>query len=589
MRGVVQGVGFRPAMYRLARTLELGGFVCNDRDGVLLEIEGAPDALSRFVRELEQAAPARARVASLESTDVQPRGERRFRIAESPAGETEPASAAIPVDLAPCDACLRELDDPGDRRYRYPFINCTDCGPRFTLVRSVPYDRERTTMDRFRLCARCRREYGDPLDRRFHAEPNACPDCGPEVRFVEAGVEDRGDPALRRAARRLREGAIVAVKGAGGFALAVDALDEASVTRLRERKHRPHKPFAVMARDLAHACAIAQLDRARIEALCSAARPILLAPRRPDAPLAESVAPRLVEVGVFLPPTPLQHLVAQDGPGLLVMTSGNLSEEPIAKDDDEALQRLGSIADAALLHDRPIRSRADDSVVRLIDGAPLPLRRARGYVPDAFELPVACDEPVLAVGGQMRNAVCLAHGDRAVLSQHVGDLSGAEAQTFFREAIAHLEELVSVRPAKVAHDLHPDYPSTRWALDSGLPRIAVQHHHAHVASCLVDHGRVGPVLGVAFDGTGYGQDGSIWGGEVLEASLSGYRRVAHLRPIALAGGEQAIRQPWRLALAALRDAGLGPEALPGVDPAAARPVEQLLERDVAVVGSTGAG
>jgi hydrogenase maturation protein HypF len=550
IRGVVQGVGFRPAMFRLADALGIAGFVRNDRDGVFLEIEGEPQILDQFVEKLDAAAPPASHIETVEVALIGAQHERAFRIAESPQpAAARDAAASIPTDLAPCDACLRELADPQDRRHRYPFINCTACGPRFTIVRGVPYDRAKTTMAAFAMCAACQREYEDPRDRRFHAEPNACPECGPHAQII-GGPE--GDAAVRAAAAAIGEGAIVAVKGAGGFVLAVDATNEAAVARLRERKRRPHKPVAVMGRSLADLAQVAAIDDAARALLESPQRPIVLVPARGDR-LAPSVAPGLADVGVYLPPTPLQHLLLVDGPPLQVMTSGNLAEEPIARTEAEAITHLAGVADVFLVHDREVHSRADDSVVRAGRRA-IPMRRARGTVPAAIQLPVA-GPPVLAVGGHERNTVCLAAGGRAVLSQHVGDLDHVESARFFAEAIAHLAELVGATPELVVHDLHPDYHSTRWALECGLPAMAVQHHHAHVAACLAEHRRTDQVIGIAFDGTGLGDDGTLWGGEILQCDLVRSRRLGRLRPLALAGGESAIRQPWRLAVAALLDAG----------------------------------
>lgn len=550
IRGVVQGVGFRPAMFRLADALGVAGFVRNERDGVLLEIEGDPQLLDQFVEKLDAVAPPASRIETVEIALMSAQHERAFRIAESPQpAAARDTAAAIPADLAPCDDCLRELADPDDRRHRYPFINCTSCGPRFTIVREVPYDRAKTTMAPFAMCAACRQEYENPRDRRFHAEPNACPACGPQARII-GGPE--GDAAVKAAAAAIAEGAIVAVKGAGGFLLAVDATNETAVARLRVRKRRPHKPFAVMGRRLAALAEVAEIDDAARALLGSPQRPIVLVPAR-GRHLAPSVAPGLADVGVYLPPTPLQHLLLSDGPPLQVMTSGNLAEEPIARTDAEALVRLAGVADLFLVHDREVHSRADDSVVRA-GRRTIPMRRARGTVPGSIELPIA-GPPVLAVGGHERNTVCLAAGGRAVLSQHVGDLDHVESAAFFAEAIAHLTELVGATPELVVHDLHPDYHTTRWALDSGLPAMAVQHHHAHVAACMAEHGRADRVVGIAFDGTGLGDDHTLWGGEILECDLVRSRRLGRLRPLALAGGESAIRQPWRLAVAALLDAG----------------------------------
>jgi hydrogenase maturation protein HypF len=554
VRGRVQGVGFRPAVSRLARSLGLGGFVRNEGDGVRIEIEGRADAVAGFVRELRAAAPRLARIEALETAPLPTLGELAFHIAPSAAAHGE-ARADIPPDLAPCADCLAELHDPADRRHRYPFINCTACGPRFTIVRDVPYDRARTTMDAFALCAACAAEYADPLDRRYHAEPNACPACGPQLAFVLGGRTcARGEAALAAAVARLDDGAIVAVKGAGGFVLAADARSAATLALLRRRKQRPHKPFAVMARDLASVAAVARLDDAAAAALVSPARPIVLLRLRAATPLGAAVAPGLGEVGFFLPPTPLQHLLLHDGPPLQVMTSGNRSDEPIAKDDADALARLDGLADAFLLHDRAIHTRADDSVLRVTAGVARLVRRARGFVPDALALPVSAP-PVLAVGAQQKGTVCLAAAGRAVLSQHLGELDELASFRFFEETIAKLTRLLGARPTAVAHDLHPDYRSTLWARASGLPCLPIQHHHAHVAACLAEHGRTGPALGVAFDGTGLGPGGELWGGELLRADLAGFTRLGHLRPLALPGGEAAVREPWRLALAALHDAG----------------------------------
>ena len=580
MRGVVQGVGFRPAMFRLADALGLAGFVCNDRDGVWIEVQGPAAEVARFVDGVEGAAPVSARIEAIEAAAIAVRDDRGFRIVDSPAADARPRLAEIPADLAPCADCLRELTDPTDRRHRYPFTNCTACGPRYTIVRELPYDRASTTMAPFVMCAACRREYDDPRDRRFHAEPNACPACGPTAELVTATGEviARGDAAVRAAAAALADGAIVAVKGAGGFALAVDATIEAAVARLRRRKRRPHKPFAVMVRDAGLAAELVVLDEAARRLLVAPARSIVLAPAR-GGELAPSVAPGLTDLGVYLPPTPLQHLLLRDGPAVQVMTSGNLADEPIACRNAEARARLATVADVFLVHDREICARADDSVVRAAAPAVIPIRRARGVVPAAIALPVA-GPPVLAVGGHERNTVCLAHAGRAVLSPHLGDLDHPDAVAAFADAIARLEALLGVRPQVVVHDRHPDYRSTRWALASGLPCVAVQHHHAHVAACLAEHGRSERVTGVAFDGTGLGDDGTLWGGEILDADLAGAARVASLRPLALVGGEAAIRAPWRLAAAALRDAGESLDLLREVAPAERARVAALLATDL---------
>jgi hydrogenase maturation protein HypF len=588
IRGVVQGVGFRPAMFRLAGSLGLAGFVLNDPEGVWLEVEGSSSAIAQFVERIVDVAPPASRIDAIEQRTVSPVGEHGFRIAPSEHDAAAHATAEIPADLAPCDECLNELANLFDRRAGYPFINCTACGPRFTIVRSVPYDRAKTTMAAFVMCAACQREYDDPADRRFHAEPNACPACGPRVRLVGADGEIVvGAAAITRAAQAIAEGAIVAVKGAGGYALAVDATREDTVQRLRERKHRPRKPFAVMGRSLVELARIGDVERAH-DLLLSPVRPIVLVPGRARSPLATGVAPGLSDVGIYLPPTPLQHQLLTEGPPLQVMTSGNVAEEPIARTDEEARTRLAGIADLFLIHDREIHARADDSVVRVTARGAIPIRRARGMVPHGIKLPIE-GPPLIAVGGHERNTVCVARAGRAVLSPHIGDLDHPEAEAFFRESIDRMCELVGVVPVAVVHDLHPDYTSTRWALASGLPAVSVQHHHAHVAACLAEHGRSDRVIGIAFDGTGLGEDGTLWGGEILEADLARCRRLGHLRAIALPGGEAAIRQPWRLALAAAIDAGIGLERVTGVDRTCWRRVQALISADIVAARATGAG
>jgi hydrogenase maturation protein HypF len=583
VRGTVQGVGFRPAVYRLASELALGGWVRNDSEGVWIEVEGGPDVLARFVERLAGELPPLGRISELTMVDLTPSGQADFRVVSSTAQET--VRAIVPADAAICADCLRELFDPHDRRHRYPFINCTGCGPRYTIVRDVPYDRVRTTMRAFTLCGPCRAEYEDPTDRRFHAEPNACPGCGPRLRLLRGGAAAAGEDALRGAASELAAGRIVAVKGIGGFHLAVSATDGEAVARLRARKRRPDKPLALMVRSLAEAEEIVLLSDAARAALISPARPIVLCPARPGTAIAGGVAPGLGELGIMLAYAPLHHLLLADGPTVLVMTSGNRSEEPIARDDDDARARLGEIADAFLVHDREIHTRADDSVVRSVAGGVQPVRRSRGFVPEPIALGCSAP-PICAVGAELKNTVCLTRGDQAYLSPHVGDLENAEAYGFFVEVIDKLGRLLGVTPAIVAHDLHPDYLSTRWALRAARPREPVQHHHAHIASCLVDNGRVGPVLGVAFDGTGCGPAGDVWGGEILHADLTGFTRLGHLRPIALVGGEAAIREPWRLAAAALLDAELSLESLSRVDPARLRAIAGLYRR---APRATGAG
>ena len=551
VEGVVQGVGFRPFVHRLARELEIAGYVRNDARGVEIEAEGRPERVERFCARLAADAPPLALVEAVRADDVAPRGDTGFTIARS--GEGAPA-ALVTADAATCDDCLRELFDPADRRFRYPFTNCTNCGPRFTIVAGVPYDRPRTTMAGFAMCAACRTEYDDPGDRRFHAQPNACPECGPRVRLH--GV-DAADP-LTAAVAALREGRIVAVKGLGGFHLACRAADAAAVARLRARKHREEKPFALMAPDLAAAEALVELserDRAR---LAGPERPIVLAPRRPGAGVAASVAPTSAELGVMLPYTPLHHLLLADIGEPLVMTSGNRADEPIAYENEVALEQLRGIADVFLLHDRPIHVRTDDSIVR---GRML-LRRSRGFVPRADALPVPAP-PVLGCGAELKATFCVAKGTRAWVGHHIGDLRNAGTLDALRRGAAHFERLFDVRPEVVAHDLHPDYLSTAYAQErDDVELVAVQHHHAHLAACLAEHGETGPAVGAIYDGAGFGTDGTVWGGELLLGDLRSFARIGHLWPVRLPGGDRAAREPWRMACAWLLAAGVdAPDAL----------------------------
>ena len=549
--GVVQGVGFRPFVATLAARLGLAGFVGNDTAGVLLEAEGPPEAVAALLEALRHRPPPLARVEAVRTETLPPTGQAGFAIAPSdPAG---PRAALVAADTATCDACLAEVRDPADRRFGYAFGNCTHCGPRYTIVRDVPYDRGNTTMAGFPPCPACRREYDDPADRRFHAQPVCCPSCGPRLTLLDpaGGVLADEDP-LGAAAALLRAGRIVAVKGLGGYHLAVDCADERAVARLRAAKHREERPLAVLVADLATAGELAELEPGEAEALGGPARPIVLVRRRPGAPLAPSVAPGQRSVGLMLPYTPLHHLLAAAVGRPLVLTSGNVSDEPIAYRDDDALARLGPLADALLVHDRPIHTRVDDSVVRVVGGRPSPVRRSRGYVPNPIALPWPFPRHVLAVGAELKNTFCLGRDSRAFVSHHIGDLENHETLESFVEGIGHLCRLFAVRPEVVAHDLHPQYLSTGYALDlPDVELVGVQHHHAHVASCLADSGLAGPVIGVAFDGTGMGEDATLWGGEFLLADLCGYTRAAHLEPVPMPGGAAAIRQPWRMAAAYL--------------------------------------
>jgi hydrogenase maturation protein HypF len=531
--GVVQGVGFRPFVYGLARRQGLGGYVLNDGEGVVIEAEGSQ--LDRFTAELASSAPPLARVDSLTAEVIEPVGEREFRILESIASGR---SALIPADVATCDDCLRELFDPADRRYRYPFVNCTQCGPRFTIVREVPYDRPNTTMAGFPLCADCRREYEDPADRRFHAEPIACPVCGPRLSLP-----------LERSVALLRDGAILALKGLGGYHLACDAASEEAVARLRGRKHREDKPFALMSPRPEE---LAELDESERALVDSRECPIVLVRRREDAPVAPSVAPATEWLGVMPPYTPLHHLLLHDFGGALVMTSGNRSDEPIAFEDDEARTRLAGIADEFLVHDRPIHRRCEDSVVR----SAFPVRRSRGFVPVSLPLPVAAERPLVAAGAELKSTFCVARAGEAFLSAHLGDLDSELAYRAFATDLALYLRMLGVEPAVIAHDLHPEYLATKWALEQEAELVGVQHHHSHAGACLAEHGQTGPALAVVFDGTGYGTDGTLWGGEILRCDLQEFERVTHLEPVPLPGGEAAIREPWRVAAAHLERAGL---------------------------------
>jgi hydrogenase maturation protein HypF len=551
--GTVQGVGFRPYVYRLANELGLEGFVLNDERGVLVEVQGDEPAVRRFLVRLPAEAPPLARVENVRAAPIAPTSPGRgFEIA----GSARAGGADVPVtpDATTCQDCLEELFDASDRRYRYPFINCTNCGPRFTIVRGIPYDRPRTTMAAFRMCPRCQAEYEDPLDRRFHAQPNACPECGPSLTLVDAGgaVQARRDDALREAATALAGGAIVAVKGLGGYHLACAAADEDAVRTLRARKHREEKPLALMVRDLDGASELIELTERELPMLTGPQRPIVIAPRRDGAPVAASVAPRSRELGVMLAYTPLHHLLLADVGEPLVMTSGNVSDEPIAYRDDDARERLAGIADLLLVHDRPIETRTDDSVVRCTRHRPAPLmvRRSRGYVPAAIELPVPARRPVLACGAELKSTFCLARGRRAWLSHHIGDLETWEVLRSFAEGIEHFERLFEIAPEVIAHDLHPDYMSTRFALQrADVELVSVQHHHAHLAACLAEHGVLGRAAGALYDGTGYGTDGTIWGGELLAGDMREFVRAGHLWPVRLPGGAQAVREPWRMACA----------------------------------------
>lgn len=593
IRGVVQGVGFRPWVYTLAVAYGVAGGVRNDAHGVTIEAFGPPGALDAFVHALG-SPPEPARIDHLTCEAIPPKVVRGFAIAPSAAAGDRAVS--IPPDLATCGACVAETQDPGNRRHRYAFTNCTHCGPRFTIARDIPYDRQATTMARFAMCSACQREYDDVNDRRFHAQPNACPACGPQLRIVRPDGElIAGDP-IEIAAAALRDGKIVAVKGLGGFHLACDATSPTAVRRLRERKRRDEKPLAVMVRDLESAAAVADLDATEAALLTGPEHPIVLARHRVESGLAPDCAPENPLVGVVLPYTPLHHLLMAALQCPLVMTSGNLSEEPIVAGNDEAQARLANLADCFLLHDRPIATRCDDSVVRVIGGAPTVLRRARGYVPRGVGVAAGFEQPVLACGAQLKNTFCIGIGQAAYLGPHIGDLDSVATADAFRRAVRRMQRFLDVVPAVVAHDLHPDYLSTAYARErAGATLVGVQHHHAHVVSAIAEHDLGGPVIGVAFDGTGHGTDGTMWGGEFLVATPASFERVATFRPLALAGGDVAIRQVWRQAAAFLDDAFDGEAPLSrlplfaDLPPVHLRVVRQMIHKGVNAPLAHGVG
>ena len=591
--GTVQGVGFRPFVWSLATGHALGGSVRNTSGAVVVEVEGGSESLDRFARDLHRLAPPLARIDAISVTTIAARGETGFRILESIRvdGEYQP----IAPDAATCDDCLRELFDPADRRYRYPFTNCTNCGPRYTIIEDLPYDRDLTTMREFVMCGPCAAEYADPSNRRFHAQPNACADCGPRAWLAGAdGAELAGD-GVAAAAAALRSGAIIAVKGLGGFQLAALAGDEAAVVRLRARKRRPDKPFAVMVADIDAARGVAAVGAAEAEALTSSARPIVLL--RGDharaGAVAMAVAPGLDEVGIMLPSTPLHHLLVALAGAPLVMTSGNVSDEPICKENLEACRRLDGIADAFLLHDRGIHARYDDSVVRIADGVTTTIRRARGLCP--LPLPVPADEragTVLALGAHLKNTFCILRDRRAFVGPHIGDLDHLETLSHQDESLATYLRLFRAAPTVVVADTHPDYGSTRiaerwWQVGARAERV--QHHHAHIASVMAEHGLTGEVLGVAFDGAGHGDDGTVWGGEFLVCDERSHRRVGHLAAVAQPGGDRCAREGWRMALSYLRAAGLDDGHVPAwLDAGEGRPDDRHWRLVGRLVDSAGA-
>jgi hydrogenase maturation protein HypF len=550
--GLVQGVGFRPFVYRLAKSLNLTGWVRNTSQGVKIEAEGDLTSLESFIKALASEAPPLARVETVTAIDTAPLADGAFVILESES--LSGVEAVIPPDVGLCRDCATEILDPGDRRYRYPFTNCTNCGPRFTLIRQVPYDRPQTTMHAFAMCEVCAREYQDPENRRFHAEPTACPVCGPHLWLEVEGKQIEID-ALERAGRLLREGKILAVKGLGGFHLACDARNGAAVQTLRRRKGRVAKPFAVMVRNLTEAARLCHLDDTIKELLLSPQNPVVLARKRAECEVSAAAAPANNYLGLLLSYTPLHLLLFEHAPPALVMTSGNLSEEPLVFTNEGARVKLAGLADALLLHNRDIHVPCDDSVVRALPiGAVIPIRRARGFVPQTVPLPLASPD-ILGVGAEQKNTFCLAWNRTALLSQHIGDLDTVETLDYFRLAIEHFKALSRKEPDIIAYDLHPQYLSSRYALSHADKRlVGVQHHHAHIAACLAENGRDEQCIGLSLDGTGYGTDGAVWGGEILVADLTDFVRVGHLAVLRLPGGEAAVRQPAKMAVSYLNAA-----------------------------------
>ena len=556
VQGIVQGVGFRPFVYQLALRHGLSGYVANTPVGVEIEVEGEEGAIRAFASEVSAGHPPLAYIARIGWEEIRPTNEPSFVIRESQTGTER--SALISPDVCICSECLSEMRDPANRRFRYPFINCTNCGPRYTIIMDIPYDRVSTTMRAFTMCRACQEEYDNPGDRRFHAQPNACWKCGPRMSLHEPdGKVILCDDPIRKGISLLEKGAILAIKGLGGFHLAVDACNHAAVVRLRKRKQREEKPLAVMVKDLDAACAIAHVSDQEAGLLCSRQRPIVLLKKRRSHGLSPQAAPRNRYLGIMLPYTPLHYLLMEGRFKALVMTSGNMTEEPICIDNETALSRLKGIADYFLMHNRDIHVRSDDSVIKVVGGVPRQIRRSRGYVPMPIFLPdEMADLPsVLAVGGELKNTICLTKGNRAFLSQHIGDMENLETFDFFSLTVSHLKRILEIEPVIMAHDLHPDYLSTRFAREQGqCPVIPIQHHHAHIVSCMAEHGLTGPVIGVAMDGTGLGLDHHIWGGEIILADLTSFQRKAHLEYVPLPGGDAAARHPWRMALVYLYQA-----------------------------------
>ncbi|MEI6638679.1 MAG: carbamoyltransferase HypF [Chlorobium sp.] len=602
--GIVQGVGFRPFVYRLAVGSGLKGFIRNTPSGVVIEVQGFAVSLDKFCCALQSAPPPLARIEAIKESDIDCVAEEGFVIGYSSVGPE--VETLIPPDIALCHDCCLELLDPFNRRFHYPFINCTNCGPRYTIVGHLPYDRPSTSMHSFTMCPECEREYHDPLDRRFHAQPNACPVCGPALLLLDAAglplmVADvaqsncqpeiatpRLGDAVREAVVLLEQGHILALKGLGGFHLAVDASNESAVMRLRERKGREAKPFAVMMRDIVQVRSCCEVNEGELAALTSAEAPIVLLNRKMGSMVAPSVAPGYDRLGVMLPYTPLHTLLFESGPDLLVMTSANFSEEPIVNDNDEALLRLTAIADAFLLHNRPIYLKCDDSVTIHLSGELRHIRRSRGYVPAPITLREG-GATVLGTGGELKNSVTLLKGTYALMSQHIGDMKNFEAYRHFEQVAEHLQRLFQATPELVVHDLHPGYMTTQWALRQNIPLLGVQHHHAHLVACLAENREEGPAIGLILDGTGYGTDGTIWGGELLIGDAAGVERFASLESMPLPGGDAAVMQPWRLALGYLHRSCADMPDLPFMKGRNIEQILELLEKKVNIVETSSCG
>lgn len=551
VKGIVQGVGFRPFIYRLAQQYGLRGTVSNNAHGVEIEAEGDHTSMQLFIHAINRSSPPLALIDKVESQEIDYKGFNDFIIKAS--NGSDERFTLISPDVAVCDDCLHELFDPNDRRYRYPFINCTNCGPRFTIIQDIPYDRPNTTMSIFPMCSDCKREYNDPANRRFHAQPNACPVCGPTVTLSDIHQNIVvADDVVRHTTTLLKAGKIIALKGLGGYHLACDATNNEAVGQLRKRKRRIEKPFAIMIPDITWLDRLCEPNRQEISFIQSINRPIVLVRRKDNSPVGNEVAPNNKYLGVMLPYTPLHHILLNDAAMPLVMTSANISEEPIAYKDRDAFERLSTIADYFLVHNRDIHMRCDDSVGAVLNNRQTMLRRSRGYVPYPVKLNIHTKQPVIAVGGHLKNTFCYMKNEFAFLSHHIGDLENYETLRSFTEGIEHFKNLFNITPEVLAYDMHPEYLSTKYAIESDIPlKIPVQHHHAHIVSCMAENNLSGEVIGVSFDGTGYGPDGTIWGGEIMTATPAGYNRIAHFDHIPLAGGEQAIREPWRIAFSLL--------------------------------------